>query len=244
MTTRQPLRFRWDHRHPLHRTLVKTANQILRLIPLRVKYAVGGWLRRTRLPYSLVCPGDTVVQVGAPLDTLLSGRSRGMHLALRSSGGHAVIIEPDPDSAARFEEAASLLGLDHVVVVNSGAWNEATTLELFVDPSHPATNYIGGTVVYEKGRARDFAPVVVPVDTLDAIVENAIGAHGPVRVLSVTTNNSERQILQGIEQIAASGLEYLCLARTGHGYDELAAAMGFAFLGHDDRGYTYVRRSR
>jgi hypothetical protein len=59
------------------------------------------------MPYTLVGPGDVVLQVGAPSDTLRSGRSRGMHLALRTAPtGRAVIIEPEPSSAAAFVDAA------------------------------------------------------------------------------------------------------------------------------------------
>ena len=242
MPEREPLRFRWDHRHPLHRTLVKQVNGAMRRVPLERKYALGARLRRASAPYSLVGPGDTVVQVGAPADTLHSGRSRGMHLALRSRGGCAVIVEPDPYSAEQFEKSAASLGLDHVTVVNSGAWNDTSTLELLVDPSHPATNFLAGTVDYDAERVADFTPVSVPVDTLDAIIGQVAGIDRPVRLLSITTNNSEREILQGIDRIIDSGLQYLCLARTGEGYDELVSNLGFDFLSHDDRGYTYVRR--
>ena len=165
-----------------------------------------------------------------------------MHLALRSRGGRAIIVEPDPGSATKFEECAHELELGHVTVVNSGAWNEPSTLSLLVDPSHPATNFVTGTVDYDAERITDFTPVDVPVDTLDNIVEGVLGCTGPVRVLSITTNNSEREILQGISGIIDSGLQYLCLARTGEGYDELVGALGFDYLLSDDRGYTYVRR--
>jgi len=242
MTNRTPLRFRWDHRHPIHRTVVKWANQLLAKMPLERKYRIGQWLREGKSPYSLVGPGDVVVQVGAPSDTTLSGRSRGMHLSLRSRGGKAIIIEPDPRSAAEFEACAWALGLDHVTVVVSGAWNEPSALKLLVDPTHPATNFVAGTVNYEAERAASFTAIDIPVDTLDSIIERVLGNTGPVRLLSITTNNSEREILQGIGSIIDAGLQYLCLARTGEGYDELVDMLGFDFLFSDDRGYTYVRR--
>src|SRR5690349_12910453 len=113
MTERDLLRFRWDHRHPAHRTAVRAANRALASVPLRLKYRAGARLRLGRLPYSLIGPGDVVVQVGAPSDTLHSGRSRGMHMALRSVGGRAIVVEPDPGSAEEFRKAAAELGLDH-----------------------------------------------------------------------------------------------------------------------------------
>ena len=222
--------------------MVKRANAVLARVPLTPKYTVGSRLRRNKPPYSLVRPGDVVVQVGAPSDTLHSGRSRGMHLALRSRGGRAIIVEPDPASAKEFEAAAARLGLDHVSVVNSGAWHEPSTLELLVDRSHPATNFVAGTVDYDPERMADFDRVSVPVNTLDSIVRDVLGSTGPVRLLSVTTNNSEREILQGIGGLIESGLEYLCLARTGEGYDDLAAELGFERIAFDDRGFTYARR--
>ncbi len=48
-------------------------------------------------------------------------------------------------------------------------------LELLVDSPHPATNFLGGTVDYPHERVRDFTPVRVPVDTVDAIFERALG---------------------------------------------------------------------
>lgn len=243
MSRRDPIRFRWSHRNPVHRALVKIANRTLAGVPFAIKYRVTERLRLGKPPYSLVGPGDVVVQVGAPSDTLLSGRSRGMHLALRSRGGRAIIVEPDPPSAAEFRRRAEELGLDHVLVVNAGAWFQASTITLLVDPTHPATNFVDGTVDYDETRKQEFTKVEVPVFTLDQIVKDAIGGYGPVRLLSITTNNSEREILRGIEGILSAGLKYLCLARTGEGYDEIAADMGFRYLANDDRGYTYLRKS-
>lgn len=242
MSVREPFRFRWDHRGATHRLVVKAANRLLARLPFRQKYRVSARLRKAKLPYLVVGPGDIVVQVGAPADTLLSGRSRGMHLALRSRGGRTIIVEPDPASAAEFRRRAEELKLDNVTVVNSGAWHEPSSMTLLVDPTHPATNFIEGTVEYSAERMKDYERVEVPVLTLDQIVKDAIGSYGPVRLVSITTNNSERHILKGAEQVIASGLTYLALARTGAGYDEIVSDLGFDFLGMDDRGYTYVRR--
>ena len=238
---REQLRFRWDHTHPVHRTLVKAANRTLARVPFERKYQLTTRLRDGKPPYSLVGPGDVVVQVGAPADTLLSGRSRGMHLALRCKGGKAIIVEPDPHSAEEFRTRARQLGLDHVEVVNAGAWSEPSTLKLLVDPSHPATNFLDGTVDYDDERRKDFVPVEVPVWTVDQIVEQVLGSIEPVRLLSVTTNNSEREIVRGIDGVIKAGLQYLSLARTGEKYDELVRPLGFSFLASDDRGFTYLR---
>lgn len=239
MNRRDPWRFRWDHRNRAHRSAVKLANRALATIPFEPKYRITGRLRDRRLPYSLVRPSDVVVQVGAPADTLLSGRSRGMHLALRSTSGIAIIVEPDPASAHEFEVRATALGLNHVRVVNAGAWSSASTMTLLVDRTHPATNFLDGRVDYDDNRRQDFAEIEVPVKTLDEIVEQTIGRSGPVRIVSITTNNSEHEILRGMPTVLARGVDYLCLAHTSGGYDDLAAQLGFAYLGSDDRGFTY-----
>ena len=70
-------KFLWSHQSTLHRTLVRIANQILLIIPFKLKYAVCVNLKKNSPPYSLV-KGAVVVQVGAPFDTLEAGRSRGM----------------------------------------------------------------------------------------------------------------------------------------------------------------------
>lgn len=238
-----PWRFRWDHRNSIHRTIVKAANRQLARLPLMPKYRLAHKLRNGRIPYSLVGPGDVVVQVGAPADTLESGRSRGMHLALRSRGGRAIIVEPDPESAAAFRRGANLLGLTHVRVANVGAWCEASVLTLRVDTTHPATNYVDGTVDYPVNRRDEFESIQIPVKTLDEIVMEEAGQDCPIRLVSITTNNSEREILRGMEAILSRGIQYISLARTGPGYDGLLEREGYVFLGHDDRGYTYVRRA-
>jgi FkbM family methyltransferase len=164
-------------------------------------------------------------------------------MALRSQGGNgaAIIVEPDERSARVFEEVAATMGLKNVSVVSCGAWHKSDTLNLYVDPSHPATNFTDGCTDYDEDRRADFQSVTVPVDTLDNIVSN-LGVDR-VDLVSITTNGAEPEILMGMDKIIAGGLKYICLAGTGSGYDELVSRLGFDFLSHDDRGYTYVRRA-
>ena len=234
------LRFKWSHRSATHRFVTRCINRVLATLPLAVKYASGSILRRYSVPYRLVTDGAVIIQVGAPLDTLHAGRSRGMYLALKSKpGGRAVIVEPDPSSASAFRDAAAQLGLQHVTVLNQGAWHEAGTLRLLVDPSHPATNFTEGCVDYDEDRLADFRSVSIPVAPLDQIVEE-LGLE-QVDLVSITTNGAEREIIRGMKHIIEGGLRYLCLARTGTGYDELAQELGFKLHSVDDRGYTYER---
>lgn len=166
-----------------------------------------------------------------------------MHLALRTrhGGGLAIIVEPDPTCAEEFQWAAERLGLGHVSVVNCGAWHESGTLDLLVDPLHPATNFVKGCVDYSPDRLADFRPVTIPVDTLDNILSTM--NVGNIDLISITTNGAEPDVLKGMSGVVAGGLRYLSLACTGPGYDEIVSDLGFEFLAFDDRGYTYVRRS-
>jgi len=147
----QPLRYRWNHRHPVHRALVRSYNRVVRVVPFGVKYRIGQAQRRGKPPYRCVEADSTVVQVGAPADTLDAGRSRAMHFALLTrGGGRTVVVEPDARSCQRWAEVLRGNGLTHVTVINSGAWSSRTTLRVRVDDQHPATNYTEGTAVYDE----------------------------------------------------------------------------------------------
>jgi hypothetical protein len=124
-----------------------------------------------------------------------------------------------------------------VTVHQSGAWSEKKLLKLYVDPNHPASNFTEGTVNYSDERLKSYHVVEVPVDTVD----NLLAQYGITPdLISVTTNGSEREILQGMQGAMQNGLKYVALARTGQGYHELMQTYGYKFYGHDDRGYTYL----
>jgi hypothetical protein len=80
----------------LHHAIRRLAYALLSRVPDRLKYAVGTAWRRIRLPYRLLRAGDVVIQIGAPRDTLLAGRSRSAHFAgLIGQGGRVLVIEPE-----------------------------------------------------------------------------------------------------------------------------------------------------
>lgn len=233
-------RFRWNHRHPLHRQLVRFYNSLMRLVPSAAKYRVGARIRRSKLPYMLVGPGSTVVQVGAPRDTLESGRSRGMHLALRTKpSGRVLVIEPDRESCQAFRRLAAEHGLTHVMIHEGGAWDKATTLRLLTDGRHPATNFTDGTVDYGESRLADFTEVEFEADTLTALCQRY--DIESVDLVSITANGAEPVIVAGAAHLLESSVRYVALARTGVGYEDLMAEHGFSLVGHDDRGYTFAR---
>ena len=78
----------------LHAAVRKIGYALLFPLPYGVKYRVGTWLRLSRLPYRLVRPGSTVIQVGAPWDVLRSGRSRAAYFGvLAGENGRVIVVE-------------------------------------------------------------------------------------------------------------------------------------------------------
>jgi len=236
------LRHMWSHRSSVHRRAVKLYNRAAEHIPNRFKYNAATLARRKRLmPYSLITPTSITVQVGAPSDTLQSGRSRGFTFAsLTAGGGTTIIVEPDAASAKMFESLATERSFDHVSVHAVAATSESGELELMIDPEHRATNFIEGRVDYEAEERQRFESVVVPARRLDEILDQEGIDH--IDVLSVTTNGAETEILQGAGDWLAK-TRYVALAATGDATGEdlpaLLSEYGFAFESFDDRGFTY-----
>lgn len=238
---RKMLRHSWSHTMWAHRFAVKCYNRILSLVPFQIKYSIGKSLRKNEFPYQLLDSESVVVQVGAPADTLKAGRSRAMYFSLFTAGGSGktVIVEPDEASESRFAKIAKSQKLDHIVYCRSGAWSEKKLLKLYVDPQHPATNFIEGTVDYTPERVSEFDAFEVPVDTVDNILASNGIEH--VDLISVTTNGSEEEILRGMQRTMASGVQYICLARTSPDFNEMMSNYGYELLAYDDRGFTFQR---
>lgn len=233
-------RFRWSHQGNLHRGIVRAGNRLLALVPSRLQYAVGTWRRRHRPPYSLV-PGRVCVQVGAPADTLHAGRSRGFYFSLLAGEhGRVLVVEPDPISAAAFEDAVRAAGTGNAVICNHAAWDRCGTIELMVDARHRATSFVAGLVPYDSRRLDDFTPLSVPAAPLDDILEQQgfVGAE----LISITTNWAEPRILAGMNQ-ALDRASFVCLAYGPH-LEECGARLGergFEHYAHDDRGVTFAK---
>ncbi len=236
--SRLPLRYAWSHQGDLHRRVVRAGNSALNRVPTGPKYRAMQMVNRNRIPYRLVT-GSTVVQVGAPFDTLGAGRSRAAHFGFAiGAGGHLVVIEPHPPSAARFEEFASEQLECTTTVINSAAWSEPTTVTLHVDEDHPATNFSHPDVNYDAERLADYSTIEIAGDTVDTLLGSA-NVDG-VDLLSITTNWAEREILAGAHRTLATA-RYCSLA-LGPGdelYDPEMRELGFAQIGFDDRGATY-----
>lgn len=244
LVSKRPARFSWSRRLWVHRFLIKCFNRTAHWIPFGLKYAIGKQLRKKHFPYKLIKPGSTLVQIGAPSDTLAAGRSRGMYFSLfNGSKGKTVIIEPADASEKAFSKIAKARGLTDIVFCKSGAWNKATTLVFYYDPSHPATNFTEGTVDYDEARLAQFERVEIPVDTVDSL----LGKHGIERVdlLSITTNGAEVEILEGMRETMKKGINYICLALHTHRGDfkKMMEEFGYEEFAYDDRGITYRRKN-
>ena len=236
----QPLRFKWSHRGKLHRVLIKTYNTLTSFCPFGIKYGIGKMRRASKYPYKLIKPGSTIVQIGAPSDTLRAGRSRGMYFSLfNGKNGKTVIIEPASTSEVAFNKIKKQRGLSDLVFICSGAWNEEKDLKLYIDPTHPATNFTEGTVDYEPERLAQFEQISIPCNTVDNLLAKA--DIGKVDLLSMTTNGAEIEILEGMTETLSKGIEFICLAGHLHLGDlkKLMAGYGYEEYAFDDRGVTY-----
>lgn len=233
-------RFKWSHHHPLHRFAVKLFNKGMKYVPFALKYSFGQNRRKNRFPYQLIESGKTVVQIGAPVDTLGSGRSRAMHFALcTGSTGKAVIIEPDSTSKKLFERHRDQRNMPQIEFVRSGAWSEKKTLRFYIDPKHPATNFTQGVRNYSPEEMAAYQLIELEADTVDNILAN-LNIETPFLV-SITTNGAEPDILKGLTKTMENGLTYICLARTGEKYIELMNSYGYQLYAHDDRGFTFKK---
>lgn len=232
------LRFKWSHDLAIHRLAVRGYNSVMRFVPFELKYGLGKKLREQSPPYHLVRDGSIVVQVGAPLDTLLAGRSRAMYFSLfAGTRGKVIIVEPDPDSLQEFNAVANRQGIRNVILCSTAVWSEKKQLKVFINDAHPASNFTEDTKVYEPERLKEFRVVEIAADTIDNIL--AQRSIEKIDLISITTNGAEREILKGMKQTMAAGLPYICLARTGEHYVEMMAGFGYKLYTHDDRGFTF-----
>lgn len=241
--SRLPLRRRWSHHHPLHRFVVRVANRTLRLVPLGPKYAVTRRPRATRFPYVVAGDGSTVIQVGAPLDTLHAGRQRALHFALRvQPTGRTIALEPDGTSVDALRRAGADLDLRNLEVVPRGAWSTTDTLRFYIDPVHPARSFTpsGTGDVYSEEQLQAFDAVDVPVSSIDDLIAELDVDR--VDLVSITTNGSERMIVAGMASLIERDQPKIALAATDESLPAFMTEYGYEIESYDDRGFTFRRR--
>ncbi|MGH8864748.1 MAG: FkbM family methyltransferase [Burkholderiales bacterium] len=240
MTDRIPLLTRLDLR--LKRPLVRLYNAILRFIPFSIKYRLGSRLRRRIHPYRNLGTGDTVVLIGSARDILLAGRSRAMHSAMIvGPSGRIIVLEADPGSCAALRDYAHKHRVSQITVIGKGAWRSCGRLRFLTNPRHPAANRLAGFVTAGV-KKDDFEGIEIDVDSIDNILrDNRID--GPIRLVSVTTNGSELDVLKGLGETARR-CDYISVARAYRTPDvgEKLLAMGFSEVAIDDRGILFRRQ--
>lgn len=229
--------------HKAWRMVTRPVAAVLKMLPQSVLFNIGMKMRADSYPYSLVNEGDVVVQVGAPFDLLRVGRSRAVFLAMRvGATGKAFIFEPEPSSAKAMQDYLNRAGLaDRAVVVPKGCWHEDRVLRFWANPDHPASNLLEDVSEWPEDelRRRGYLPSEVPV----AVIDEVLAEHGVERVklISVTTNGSEENILRGANDYLATKADYLALADTGPEVHALSEQFGFKNIALDDRGFTCKR---
>ncbi len=223
-----------------YRAITRPIAAVLRRVPPTFNYAIGLTARRSKYPYKLIEPTDTVVQIGAPRDLLAVGRSRSIYFALMAERGRTIIIEPDPENIAAMRQFVTRMGLqDRVTVVPSGAWSKKDTLVFLSSPEHPASNLLADVVEDSNQQLGDrhYDEIRVPVDSVDSILAS-VGAGVP-KIVSITTNGAEKQILEGMTDTIARGCKYVAFAATEEGLADEIARRGLKIVAYDDRGYTF-----
>lgn len=229
----------------LWRLMTKPASLALKAIPNKLLYAAGAKARAGRFPYKVIEDGDVVVQIGAPRDLLSVGRSRSAYFMQFVNGGTLVVMEPDPDSAQALRDYVAKNGFeDRVLIVEKGAWSSETELVFLSSPLHPAANLIEGAedITDEELKRRDYQKIRINVVALDEVLK----AHNlkTPKLVSITANGSESEILKGMSNAIADGLPYISLAITGEKYPEMMAEYGYENIALDDRGFTFQQKSK
>lgn len=222
----------------VHKALRVVGNRVLWSVPESPKYRVANAFRRGRLPYRLLRPGDTVVQIGAPWDVLRAGRSRAVHFALLvGAGGRVIVVEPDPDNVAALAAFKTRRGLDQISIVDKGAWSQKDRLRFLVNPSHPASNLVESVYDTKRADMEHYEAIEVEVEALDSILAGQ--GVSEVRLVSITTNGSEQQVLEGMRE-TQKATTYVATVGRPEKY-RIVEEYGFQLLGEDDRGYLFGR---
>ena len=221
--------------------LRKIYNSGMKVLPYSIKYGLATKIRRNKFPYSVINDGDTVVQVGAPKDILLAGRSRAMHFTrLVGKTGKVLIVEPDEENCSAIEKMAAENKLSNVISLAAiGAWSKKDTLKFLYSPEHPASNILSNVQDHksEQLELENYQEIEVPVDTLDNLL-NKFNLNVP-KLVSVTANGAELEIVNGLQENISKRIPYISLAATGEGYVEHMAKLGYELIAMDDRGYTF-----
>ncbi|MEM9138187.1 MAG: FkbM family methyltransferase [Pseudomonadota bacterium] len=230
----------------LWRLITRPAAYVLTALPDGVKYPMGLTMRRSKNPYVQIAKDDVVFQIGCPSDLLTVGRSRSAFFLMLISGqGRLVVMEPDSINCRAMEDFAKRRGLaDRLIVVNAGGWSETKELKFYQSRQHPASAMLVDMCRHpaDEMARRGYEVISVDVTTVDEV----LAEHGlaPPKLVSITTNGAELDILKGMSKtMADGGATYISVAETGDDFDGPLAKLGYANIAQDDRGFTYQKQS-
>lgn len=231
------------------RLLTVIYNDVMSVIPFNIKYGFAGLLRKNKYPYCVIEDGDIVVQIGAPRDTLVAGRSRAIHFARMVGSGKVIVLEPDPENYKALKDFVECYGLsERVKLFQVGAWNEKTELVFLSSHTHPAANVVIDVkdISPEIEASRGYKKIKICVDTVDNILREA--KLKLPRLISITTNGAERHIIDGMKKSLAQGVDYVSLASTQPNLIDFflfsQRANMYEYVARDDRGYCFMSLSR
>lgn len=228
----------------LWRWITKPIVLLLKGLPTNFLYSAGYKLRISKMPYNLIEDGDVVLQVGAPRDLLVVGRSRAVYFMKCAGSGVVVVFEPDPKSAEALLSFAIQHGLEsRLILVKKGAWSKDDTLKFYSSPSYPAANLIEGAceITAEEKMRRNYQEILVPVTTIDIVLKQL--RLKAFNFLSITANGSETEIIKGASNLITQVKPYISLAITGNNYPELMNTLGYGLGASGDRGFTFLLES-
>jgi FkbM family methyltransferase len=228
--------YKLDRFSDLHKIFRILGNRILWALPSRLTYSVGTSLRKRSAPYSLISEGDKVIQIGAPWDLLEAGRSRTIHFArLVGKTGHVWVYEPDPENVDRLEKFIEKNDYRNITVIPLGAWSHETRLRFLIDDLHPASNLVEDVFDVSRVDQSKYRIIEIDVESLKNLFDRE--SIPRVKLCSITSNGSEAQILEGVENVS-DRIQYISIVGHPSKYS-LIDSMGFKMIGEDDRGYIY-----
>ncbi len=222
----------------LHNFLRVIMNNVLWRLPVPLKYGVGLSSRKVRLPYKLINEGDTVIQIGAPWDILRAGRSRSIYFSkLAGETGRVIVFEADLNNVEKLKAFIKEHNITNITVIPMGAWNKSTRLRFLINDKHPASNLVEEVFDDTRKDMKNFRAVEIDVTSIDtALADMNISR---IKLLSVTSNGSEEEILEGAKSTQAL-VEYISIIGAPEKYPKILE-YGFKQQSEDDRGYLYTK---
>jgi FkbM family methyltransferase len=222
----------------VHNFLRLLSYSILQPIPVPIKYGIGYLTRKTRMPYKILTKGDTVIQIGAPSDILRAGRSRAIYFSkLVGNTGLVIVFEADLNNVEQLNKFIKDYKIQNIKVIPIGAWNKPTNLRFLINDKHPASNLVQEVFDDDRTDIEDYRVVEIDVDSIDNVLSDMNVMN--VELLSITSNGSEEEILQGANATQKI-VKNISIIGDPKRYPKILD-YGFRFKCEDDRGYLYTR---